>query len=232
MLVRESLHFCTHDSISPSNKMRSFTTHYLTGWLEKLIANEDNKVRLILLEFSSANYSRIIELLPLKSVIVTIYHGDNYFNLKELVEYRKFYGLPQVGLVVLNHEQPWISAFAMTKDDYPHRNRFLNHFYGHFKIVLRNYYFLPLKQSALFFPLGPMYHNSPLTTEHREFFSKGSALPSSARRIRCSFRGRLAYATNSIHHENRFDLFRVRIQCYRIHYLYLFNKCYRFSSLD
>jgi hypothetical protein len=184
------------------------------GWLEKIIANEKNNVRLILLEFSQGNHSRIIEILPIKSIIINIYHYGTYFDLRQLVEYRTFHGLPRVGLVILNHEQPWISAFALTKDDYPYRNRFLNHVYGHFKFVLRNYYFSPLKQSSLFLPLGPMYLDQPLTTEHREVLSKGLLLRASARSILCSFHGRLMYSSDSVHHQNRFDLFKVSLLLY------------------
>jgi hypothetical protein len=107
----------------------------------------------------------------------------------------------------------------MSLDDYPFRNRLLNHVYKNFKFVLRNYYFKPLEETCLFFGLGPMYYGNveidPFEVGEDQVMrsmESSSFLRASERKIICSFRGRLEYSEWSPHHQSRKDLFELGIK--------------------
>jgi hypothetical protein len=172
-------------------------------WMLHLFTSSHINTRFIVLVFPYDQLAEVAELLPRKAIIVHIYHTNMYWPFKHIIEYRDFMGLPRLGLFVLNHEQPWVNHLNTTPDNMLFRNYRLPHIYKKFAFVMRSYYYSPLKSSSFFIPLGPSLYG--LFNQSTVNFSKIS----NERIYYCSFKGKLNYSTDSIHHQDRKNLIEV-----------------------
>lgn len=179
-----------------------YTALYIKS-LQDLFNFDELFVRIIMLEFPLSDVTLVYELMPRNSILVDIYHSSFNWPLRKIIEYREFMGLPPVGLLSLNHEQPWISQFYLHPDDVNIRNTQLNHVYKKFRFVLRNYYFSPLDASSHVFPLGSPHHAGIKP----DVYSVDKS--SFERKLLCSFRGRASYIYYSPFHTEREVLLQV-----------------------
>ena len=155
------------------------------GWIQYVIeSTEIVNAHLLLVDCAAINPLAIIHWMPERVVLVNIYHADLMWDLQYVHEYRKFIGLPPVGLIILNHEQPWTNkSNLISRDTAFLPNDRLNQVYEKFRFVVRQYYYKSLENSAYFLPLGPKNYGFIVGNPDDPIQSK--FLPSSLRPIYC-----------------------------------------------
>jgi hypothetical protein len=135
---------------------------------------------------------QFIQLLPPKSVFVSIEHGRSGAGLKSLRVFQQHGVCPKV-IYHLNHEQPW----EVDEKDLNHifdSVQELADFYSTFDLVIRNYYYTPLLSASHYVPTGAPFDGYIIGNATSELFQRAQITKASQRERLCYFKGRISYA--------------------------------------
>lgn len=176
---------------------------YYVGWLLDIF--RETSVRILVSDCNNQDCDMLsrwlMTNLPNNTIYTYLPHSAFTEDILYLCDIRRQSGFEAPILFHLNDEQPWnhqahfvdsASSSLVTLDSQ------LVKIYNQFRLVLRNYYYMPLADLSLYVPLGPSYFGWQIG---------GSAYSrlklASERAVWCMFSGRYDYDDPSPHHVER-----------------------------
>lgn len=105
----------------------------------------------------------LLQILPLRSIFVSGDHGVSSFGIKKLMILKHVGIFPSV-YYHINHEKPWQLSDNRSLDFIYSSVDELVDSYMQLPLVLRNYYYSPLKTSSYYIPVGAPYYGYILGT--------------------------------------------------------------------
>mmetsp|Transcript_1432 Transcript_1432/g.2339 ORF Transcript_1432/g.2339 Transcript_1432/m.2339 type:complete len:590 (+) Transcript_1432:21-1790(+) len=138
-----------------------------------------------------------IQILPERSIFVSIEHGASSIGMRSLKTLRSFGVAPRV-VLHLNHEQPWETNDPASLNYIFESSNRLSKLYADFDLVMRNYYYTPLLGTSYYLPVGAPNRGFVIRNDTSEIYTRSKQRTASQRASFCHFRGRVDYARYSV----------------------------------
>ena len=198
---------------SVSFQLDPYLSLYL-GNIIDLLSMSQRQLHFLLFEWNETNMAEttimMLSLLPEKSIFVAYEDGLSAFGIYNMAYSRIKFGLGTAVVLHLNHEQPWITKEALALQNNNQTMSVslpvvesllaLSYYYKSHQTVLRNYYYEPITNDAVYIPTGVPYYGYMFGNESSTI-NEAIKTPASGRKHFCHFTGRVKYPLDILHEQ-------------------------------